>query len=65
MKNADAVGMTYRALSSAERNQMYEIKEKGREFLDVVDTLGASEELELAKIRLEEAVMWAVKHISS
>lgn len=65
MKNADAVGMTYRALSSAERDQMYEVKEKGSEFLDLLDTLGASEELELAKVRIEEAVMWAVKHISS
>jgi hypothetical protein len=56
--------MTYRALSSKERDMMYGIKEKGQEFLDLCDGLGQSEELVLAKIRLEEAVMWAVKHIT-
>jgi len=63
--NAETVGLTYRALSSAERARMYEVKEKGQEFLDLLDTLGHSEELVIAKRRLEEAVMWAVKHISS
>lgn len=63
--NAETVGLTYRALSSTERARMYEVKEKGQEFLDLLDTLGHSEELVIAKRRLEEAVMWAVKHISS
>ena len=63
--NADAVGLTYRALSTAERNQMYAIKEKGKEFLDLCDQIGTSDELKTAKIRLEEAVMWAVKHLAA
>lgn len=64
MHNSQAVGMTYRPLSVPERDQMYAVKEKGQEFLDVLDTLGASDDLILARIRLEEAVMWAVKHIT-
>ena len=65
MQNSDAVGLTYRALSKTERDQMFIIKERGKEFLDMIDQIGVSEELALAKIRLEEAVMWAVKHIST
>ena len=64
MDNGSAVGMVYRPLSSGERENMYSVKEKGQEFLDLLDTLGRSEELKQAKVRLEEAVMWAVKHIT-
>ena len=64
MDNGSAVGLTYRPLSSDERERMYCVKEKGQEFLDLLDTLGRSEEMMQAKIRLEEAVMWAVKHIT-
>lgn len=65
MQNADAVGLTYRSLSSSEREMMYTVKEKGKEFLDLIDQIGFSEELATAKRRVEEAVMWAVKHISA
>lgn len=65
MQNADAVGLTYRSLSSSEREMMYTVKEKGKEFLDLIDEIGSSEELATAKRRVEEAVMWAVKHISA
>jgi hypothetical protein len=64
MDNGSAVGLTYRPLSSDERENMYLVKEKGQEFLDFLDTLGRSPEMGQAKIRLEEAVMWAVKHIT-
>lgn len=65
MQNADAVGLTYRSLSADERERMYMVKEKGKEFLDMLDEIGSSEELLIAKRRIEEAVMWAVKHISA
>ena len=65
MQNSDAVGLTYRSLSSSEREMMYAVKEKGKEFLDLLDSIGVSDELSTAKRRAEEAVMWAVKHISA
>lgn len=65
MNNADAVGLTYRGLSNEERELMYLVKEKGKEFLDLYDQIGSSPELTIAKQRLEESVMWAVKHISA
>jgi hypothetical protein len=65
MQNSDAVGLTYRSLTGAEREAMYSVKEKGKEFLDMLDALGSSPELTVSKQRIEEAVMWAVKHISA
>lgn len=63
--NTDNVGLVYRSLTALERERMFAVKEKGKEFLDLIDTLGESEELMVAKRRLEEAVMWAVKHIAA
>ena len=44
---------------------MVAIKDKGAEFLMLVEGVGGSRELSLAKTKIEEAVMWAVKHITS
>jgi hypothetical protein len=54
----------YRVLSDAEKAQMQAIKDKGLELHDLIDGIGASRELSLAKTKTEEAVMWAVKHIT-
>lgn len=54
----------YRVLSDLEKAQMKEIKDKGLEFVEFCDMLGASRELSIAKTKIEEAVMWAVKHIT-
>lgn len=54
----------YRVLSGEEKAQMQQIKDKGLEFHDLVESVGASRELSLAKTKIEEAVMWAVKHIT-
>jgi hypothetical protein len=54
----------YRVLSDAEKAQMQSIKDKGLEFFTFCDGVGASRELSLAKTKIEEAVMWAVKHIT-
>lgn len=54
----------YRVLSDAEKAQMQAIKDKGLEFWELIDSIGASRELSLAKTASEEAVMWAVKHIT-
>jgi hypothetical protein len=54
----------YRVLTDAEKHAMAAIKDKGLEFLVLVEALGGSRELSLARTKIEEAVMWAVKHIT-
>lgn len=83
----NAVRHRYRVLSDAEKAQMVEIKDKGAEFLALIDSLrtppqpvGAGDgstsygaaavctlnrELNIAAERIEEAVMWAVKHVTA
>lgn len=55
----------YRVLSDAEKASMQAIKDKGLEFHEMVDGVGSSREISLAKTKIEEAVMWAVKHITA
>ena len=55
----------YRVLSDAEKANMQTIKDMGLAFHDFVDGIGKSREIALAKTKIEEAVMWAVKHITS
>ncbi len=56
---------TYRELSPAEKDAMKNIKNIGQQFLDYIDAnIGQSRELSLAKTKIEEAVMWAVKHVT-
>lgn len=55
----------YRVLSDTEKAQMQDIKDKGLEFHDLIAGVGQSREISLAKTKIEEAVMWAVKHITA
>ena len=54
----------YRVLSQIEKNMMQAIKDKVLELHELIDSIGQSRELSLAKTKTEEAVMWAVKHIT-
>ena len=54
----------YRVLSDAEKANMVTVKDKGLDFLELVSGLGNSRELSIAKTKIEEAVMWAVKHVT-
>jgi hypothetical protein len=54
----------YRVLSEQEKAQMRAIKDKGLELHDLIESIGASRELSIAKTKTEEAVMWAVKHLT-
>lgn len=54
----------YRVLTDAEKAQMQALKDKGLDFHEFVEGIGQSRELSLAKTKIEEAVMWAVKHIT-
>lgn len=56
----------YRVLTDFEKEQMKAIKDMGLEFITYInDNLTASRETSLAKTKVEEAVMWAVKHITA
>lgn len=55
----------YRVLDEAEKANMAKIKDMGLEFHALIEGLGNSREISLAKTKVEEAVMWAVKHITA
>ena len=54
----------YRVLTDAEKSLMQAIKDKGLEMHNLIESIGQSRELALAKTKTEEAVMWAVKHLT-
>lgn len=54
----------YKVLNEEEKAQMLAIKDKGLEFLNLIEAMPASREMSLAKTKIEEAVMWAVKSIT-
>jgi hypothetical protein len=54
----------YRVLSDAEKQQIKAIKDHGLAFLELLDDVGPSREISLAKTKVEEAVMWTVKSIT-
>lgn len=54
----------YRVLTEDEKFQMQHIKDEGLQLWEYLDSIGASRELSLAKTKIEEAVMWAVKHVT-
>lgn len=55
----------YRVLSDEEKAQMQLIKDTGLMFHDLLTKVGQSRELSLAKTKVEEGVMWAVKHVTA
>ena len=55
----------YKVLSEEEKKQMSDIKDMGLALLLNIDALGTSREISIAKTKVEEAVMWAVKHITA
>lgn len=58
----------YRVLNEQEKASMVEIKDAGEGFLALIEKVASeganSRELSLARTKVEEAVMWAVKHIT-
>jgi len=55
----------YRVLSDAEKAQMSAVKDAGQTMLDEIGKLAPSRETAIATTKLEEAVMWACKHITN
>lgn len=71
----NAVRHQYRVLSETEKAQMTAIKDAGAALIKLIDEVGASappsplpalglNNLTIARLRAEEAVMWAVKHVT-
>lgn len=54
----------YKVLTDEEKATMQAIKDEGLRFHVLIEHCGQSRELSLAKTKIEEAVMWAVKHIT-
>jgi hypothetical protein len=60
----NAVRHQYRVLSDAEKAQMLALKDLGAAFIAACQDIGGSRELSLAITNAEQAVMWAVKHVT-
>ena len=60
----NAVRHTYRVLTDAEKLQMVVLKDIGAAFIAKCQEIGDSRELSLAITNAEQAVMWAVKHVT-
>ena len=61
----NAVRHTYRVLSEEEKLQMVVLKDLGAAFISKCNEIGKSRELSLAVTNAEQAVMWAVKHVTA
>lgn len=55
----------YRVLDESEKAAMLWFKDAGAAFIGYADECGQSREMALAKTKMEEAVMWAVKSITA
>lgn len=54
----------YRVLTDDEKAAMQKVKDDGLALWNYIDSLGMSRELSVAKTKIEESVMWTVKHIT-
>jgi hypothetical protein len=61
----NAVRHQYRILTEDEKRQMLELKDLGTAFIAKCNEIGRSRELALAVTNAEQAVMWAVKHVTA
>lgn len=60
----NAVRHQYRVLTDAEKQQMVELKDIGAAFIAKCNEIGGSREMSIAITNAEQAVMWAVKHVT-
>ena len=60
----DIFGIECRHFSGAEIDRIHAFKELAAEMLMLINATGTSRELEAAQTRLEEAVIWSVKHVA-
>ena len=63
--NDDVMRENYRAIGAQEKVLIEILKQRARELHDFIGSFGDTRELALAKTKIEEAVMWAVKHLTA
>jgi hypothetical protein len=63
--NPDVMRNQYRELHAEDCMHIRHVKKLGADLHNYVSSLGAGRELAIAKTKIEEAVMWAVKAITS
>ncbi len=64
----NAVRHQYKVMSDNEKAHMVAIKDRGADFIRYLDEItppGRSRETSNAITKMEEAVMWAVKHVTA
>jgi len=61
---SDVMRQEYRQLNHIEQGVLTELKQQAAVLYALIDGCGHDRELSLAKTRLEECVMWAVKSIT-
>lgn len=61
----NAVRHQYRVLTDAEKLQMVELKDLGAAFISKCNEIGKSRELSLAVTNAQQAVFWAVNHVTA
>ena len=61
----DVMRQAYRELTVEDQKNVRLIKVAGANFIEILDGVSlGSREISLAKTKTEEAVMWAVKHVT-
>jgi len=60
----DVMRHEYRVLTPQDKIRIGAVKDFGLDFHNLLSQIGESREMSLAKTKIEEAVMWAVKHIT-
>lgn len=61
----NAVRHAYKVLSDEEKAAMLWFKDSGAAFINYCNECGSSREMSIAVTKMEEAVMWAVKHVTA
>jgi hypothetical protein len=54
----------YRVLNDEEKANMKAIKDAGLAFKQLIDSIGSSADLTVAKRKIQESVFWSVYHIT-
>jgi hypothetical protein len=54
----------YRVLTDIEKAQVLKLKDLGLAFVEECNAIGRSRELSIAVTNAEQAVMWAVRHVT-
>lgn len=58
------IAAALRSVAEPASDDMRLLRSKGRELCRMIDGFGSSRELDFAMAKVEEAIMWAAKHLS-